>query len=207
MVASCAALVTTPAPPALRTIAVLPVDNRTGSPLYADGPSLLGLIDQRSGGRITAGDLLGDALRSALAECGFTVLDLTRAAGPGDAVPDVAAAARRVATLGSDAAGLYVRLTVWDGSAASHLLYVDVALDAALVRPDGTVIWEAHLPATPIDGGGASSVSLGYPVVARTVAQRITADLRPATTPREGPGSPPATRANGEIFLTGRPVP
>lgn len=37
-----------------------------------------------------------------------------------------------------------------------------------------------QLPATPIDGGGASSVALGYPEVARRVVARVIENLRPA---------------------------
>lgn len=160
---------------------MFPVDNRTGSELYADAPPIASFLGYPTRPRITAADLLTDALAGELAARGFRV-----AAPPGPPPGETEApigsaqeAARRLASAKLDADGLYVRLRRWSPASASHLLYVDVMLDATLVAPDGRVLWTAELPATPIDGGGASSVSLGYPEVARRVAELVTSDLRP----------------------------
>lgn len=96
----CARVTRSPAPRDVRTIIVLPVDDRTGSALYADAPPLLAVLRG----------------------------------------------------------------------------------NAALVAPDGRVLWTCHVPATPIDGGAASSVTLAYPQVARSVAQLVLRDLTPADT-------------------------
>jgi hypothetical protein len=177
--ASCTAIVASPAPRDVRTVVVLPVDNRTGSPLYADAPPLVGLLrDEPARSRVTAPDILTAELRRELAARGFTVLvreENVRSAGE---------AAQVVTTAGIDAPALLVRLWTWDPSAPSHVLYVDVRLDATLVAPDGRVLWQASFPARPVDGGGASSVTLAYPEVARRVVAATLGDLAP------GPASP-----------------
>ena len=180
--AACTRIVTSPSPAGVATIAVFPVDNRTGSDLYADAPPIAGFFGYATRRRVTAADLLTDELAHALVARGFRVLPFPAAPSvtiepPVASAPD---AARRLADAGINAGGLYVRLRRWNPAAASHLLYVDVMLDATLVAPDGRALWTAELPATPIDGGGASSVALGYPEVARRVAELVTAKLRPS---------------------------
>lgn len=184
LVTGCSRLVTTPAPPDVRTVVVLPVENRTGSRLDAEGPLLLSVLGREPSRRpITAADLLTDALQHALERRG---IQASIAAPPaGEASADaVDAIARLLASSTGGPAPLALRTTlrVWEGTSRSHLLFVDVALDAALVDRDGRTVWSAHLPATPIDGGGASSVALGYPEVARRVAELVTAEL--GTAPR-----------------------
>lgn len=176
----CARLVTSPAPTDVHTLLVLPVDNRTGSTLAAEPPpltSLLGGAPPRP--TITAADLLTGALRTVLAERGFTATVAT----PARPIASAAEAAQFVAASDPDAVALYTQLQTWEGTSMSHLVYVDVGLEASLVAPDGRLLWTARLPATPIDGGTASSVSLGYPEVARRVAELVVGDLRPAATP------------------------
>lgn len=164
---------------------MFPVDNRTGSELYADAPPIAGVFGLPTRRRVTAADILTDELARELAARGFRVLTPPSAPYGEPEAPVVTAqeAARRLASAKLDADGLYVRLRRWNPASASHLLYVDVMLDATLVAPDGRVLWTAELPATPIDGGGASSVSLGYPEVARRVAELVTSDLRPQPHP------------------------
>jgi hypothetical protein len=178
--AGCSRLVTSPSPAGVHTVLVLPVDNRTGSPLDAEAPSLgdlIGRAPQRP--PVTAADLLTTALRLALAERGFAARLETPPPGA-EPIASPEAAGRFVAQAAPDAVALYTRLRVWETTSRSHLLYVDVALDAWLVTATGATVWTAHLPATPIDGGGASTVSLGYPEVARRVAELVTNDLQPA---------------------------
>lgn len=164
-----------PAPRDARSIVVLPVDNRTGSALYADAPPLVGLLrDEPARARLTAPDILTAELRKELATRGFTVLVREDSAG------SVAEAARHLTAAGIDAPALLVRLWTWDPIAPSHVLYVDVRLDATLVAPDGRVLWQATFPARPVDGGGASSVTLAYPEVARRVVAATLGDLAPA---------------------------
>lgn len=158
---------------------VLPVDNRTGSPLDAEPPPLASILGQEPSRRtITAADLLTGALRTALAERGFaaTVVD------PGRPITTPEDAARFAAASDSNAVALYTRLQVWEATSMSHLVYVAVSLEASLVAADGRVVWTADLPPTPIDGGTASSVTLGYPEVARRVAALVVGDLRPVAT-------------------------
>ncbi|MBY0274793.1 hypothetical protein K2Z84_05605 [Candidatus Binatia bacterium] len=179
LVPGCSRLVTTPAPSDLRTVVVLPVDNRTGSPLDAEGPLLLSILGREPSRRpVTAPDLLTDALRSALERRGVEASIAVPSVGA-PAVSEVGEMARLLAssTDAPDPLALRTTLRVWESTSRSHLLYVAVALDAALVDREGRTVWSAHLPATPIDGGGASSVALGYPEVARRVAELVTADL------------------------------
>jgi len=178
---SCAPVVTSPAPRGVDTIVVLPVDNRTGSPLYADAPPLLGVLrEEPAAHRVTASDILTDELRAELARRGFRVLRPEPEAGtPEPAVRSAEQAAQWALAAGVTAPVLYVSLSRWDAAAMSHVLYVDVELAATLVRPDGRVLWTSRLPARPIDGGGASSVSLAYPAVARRIVELVVADLRP----------------------------
>jgi hypothetical protein len=187
LVSACAPLATTPSPRGLSAILVLPVDNRTGNPLYADAPPLLlGVLrDTPEPPRVTAADILTDELRRELSRRGFRVLVPEASAGM-PAVPPVRSveqAEQWASGAGVETPVLYVSLSRWDATAMSHVLYVDVALDATLVQPDGRVLWTSRLPARPIDGGGASSVSLAYPAVARRVAELVIADLRPAASP------------------------
>lgn len=180
--AACTRLAATPSPREVETIAVFPVDNRTGGELFADAPPLTDIFGHVPRGRITAADILTDELRQRLAARGFRVVapEALRAMAGSAAVRSTEQAAGLLAENRTDADGLFVRLWKWDAIAPSHLVYVDVKLDATLVAPDGRVLWTAELPATPIDGGAASSAALGYPEVARRVAELLTANLAPA---------------------------
>lgn len=178
LLCSCAPVVTSTTPRDVRTVVVLPVDNRTGSALYADAPPLVGLLrEEPPPSRLTAPDILTAELRRELAARGFTVLVRE------ENVRSAAEAAQVVAAAGIDAPALLVRLWTWDASAPSHVLFVDVRLDATLVAPDGRVLWQATFPSRPVDGGGASSVTLAYPAVARRVVGATLGDLAPAASP------------------------
>lgn len=181
LAAGCSRLVTSPPPADVHAVLVLPVDNCTGSPLDAEPPPLTSLVGREpSRPAITAGDLLTGALRAALLERGFAAT----AAAPGRPITTTEEAARFAAATAPGAVALYTRLRAWEATSMSHLVYVAVALEAQLVASDGRVVWSAVLPSTPIDGGTASSVTLGYPEVARRVADLVVGDLRPATAPR-----------------------
>ncbi len=182
LLSSCAPLVTSTTPRDVDTIVVLPVDNRTGNPLYADAAPLLGMLrDAPAAHRATASGILTDELRAELSRRGFRVLQPEpTSGGMAEPVRSAEEAARWAAAAGLDAPVLYVSLSRWDATAMSHVLYVDVALDATLVHPEGRILWTSRLPARPIDGGGASSVALAYPAVARRVVTLVLADLRAA---------------------------
>lgn len=179
--AGCSGVVASPAPPGVGAIVVLPVDNRTGSDLYADAPPLVGILRDTPDQRTTAADILTAALQRHLAGRGFAIVGPAALAGGPDAGPVRSAeeAARRLVAAGIDSPALYVRLWIWDAAAPSHVLFVDVKLDATLVAPDGRVLGQARFPATPVDAGGASSVALAYPQVARRVAAVTVDDLIP----------------------------
>lgn len=179
--AACTRLVASPTPHDVDTIAVFPVDNRTGRDLFADAPPISGFFGYPTRPRVTAADILTDEFARGLAARGFRVTapPPSPEGEPAAPVGSAAEAARRLADAKLDADGLYIRLRRWNPTSASHLVYVDVMLDATLVAPDGRVLWTAELPATPIDGGGASSVALGYPEVARRVVERVIENLRP----------------------------
>ena len=57
------------------------------------------------------------------------------------------------------------------------------AIAYIIEHPDGRILWEAHLPTHPVDGGGAGSVALAYPEVARRVAATTVGGLAPAAPP------------------------
>jgi hypothetical protein len=188
MVAACSQVVASPSPVSLTAIVVLPVENRTGSELYADAPPLVGILrDTPEAHRTTAADILTAELQRHLGERGFTVLAPAAVTDGQNAAPvrSTEQAAQLLTSSGIDAPALFVRLWIWDAAAHSHAIYVDVKLDATLVAPDGRILWQARFPASPVGAGGASSVSLAYPQVARRVAGATLATLVPA--PRASP--------------------
>lgn len=191
VLAGCGRVVASPSPTGVATIAVFPVDNRTGSDLYADAPPLVGILrDGPEAHRTTAADILTVELQRQLTERGFVVVTpaLPRDGAEAAPVRNIEQAAQRLSASDIDAAALYVRLWIWDAAAHSHVLFVDVKLDATLVARDGSVLWQARFPAQPVDAGGASSVTLAYPAAARRVAAATLAGLTPAPYRPDPPG-------------------
>lgn len=165
--------------PNLPKLALLPVDNRTGGDLHADATPLIGLLRGSAyEPRVTAASLLTDELQRALVARGVEVITLPAIDGSTTA-HDTARVARELDTRGLDAPALFVQLWKWEPLTGSHVLYVDVELDAFLVARDGRVLWAGRFPAHPVDGGGASSVALAYPAVARQVAAETLGRLAP----------------------------
>ena len=185
----CARVVVSPAPANVRTIVVFPVDNRTGSELFADAPPLLSILRDSPATRVTVPEFLAAEFRRQLTARGFTVVEPVQPKDASAATPhDAAEAARRLGALGIDATALYVQLWRWDPDDPSHLTYVDVELDVALVAPaSGQIVWNARWPASPVDAGGLSSVSLAYPDVVRRVVAESIADLRATPDPAPAP--------------------
>lgn len=174
-------LVVAPSPPDVHAVVVLPLENRTGSDLFVDAPPLPSIFRDVPATRVTVPVLLRDELQRQLVARGFRILDAPPHTGPEPRpVTGPEEAARRVAELGLEATALYGQVERWDPDDPSHITYVDVALDLFLAAPDGRVVWEAHWPASPFPAGGATSVALAYPSVARRVVADAIADLEPA---------------------------
>ena len=71
---ACTRLVASPSPPDVDTIAVFPVDNRTGRDLFADAPPIAGFFGYPTRPRVTAADILTDEFARGLAARGFRVI-------------------------------------------------------------------------------------------------------------------------------------
>jgi hypothetical protein len=182
--AGCTRLVVAPSPRGVAAIAVLPVDNRTGSELFVDAPPLLlGLLrDAPAPPRLTVPDLLAENARRRLAEQGFSVVPaaVVRDALAGRTTASAADAVRALREAGVTAPALYLTLWRWDPDAASRPTFVDVKLDMVLLAArDAPPLWQARLPAQPVEGDGTGTISFAYPAVARRVVDDMLAALRP----------------------------
>jgi hypothetical protein len=188
--ASCAPLVTTPAPPAFDDVAVLPAHNRTGDELFIDPPPILArVLGADPGPRATVTDLLTAEARAHLERRGFRVAPPHAAGGAGPAPRDASDAARIAAAAGWDGPVLYIEVKRWEPDVHSRPSYVTAALDLVLVDADGgAVLWEAHWPARAVPAGSTGTVALGYPLAARRLIADMTAELE--TSPLSSGTSP-----------------
>jgi hypothetical protein len=103
-------------PAGVRTVAVEPIDDRTGDPLVIEDPGLLGRVFDVE--RSTVPGLLRSDLRATLTARGFEV----------------------VAEPGRDAAVLHTELRRWTPYTADYSMVV-VDLTAWLVEPSGRELW------------------------------------------------------------------
>jgi len=149
--AACTGLSPLPPPPSgLGTVAVAPVQNKTGAALVISGD---GYLERWMGAtRRTVPDALGHELETALRERGIG---------------------------GGGGARLTVVLRRFEPD-LPQLSYVAVSLAATLTDPDGTVRWSADRPSWLVSTTGAPSLASAYDTAARTVARGLVDGWQPA---------------------------
>ena len=152
VLAGCTPRAPLPPPPRdLVTLAVATVENQTGSDLVVSGDDIVARWLDRP--KRTVSDVLREDLRRALDERGFTVAD-------GGAVPALRVVLRRFEP------------------DLPQLTWVDVALGAKLVDPDGTVRWEDDRSRWLVSVRGAPSLAAAYESAARDVARALVGGWR-----------------------------
>ena len=119
---SCASSVSTPLPTAVRAIAVLPPNNRTGDPLLVGGTSLLEKYLLRSP-PVTVADVLAVEVRIQLEQRGITVLPREQVdAALGNQIPRSPKDAANLASHGKLEGGvLYIEIVQWQPALAESL--------------------------------------------------------------------------------------
>ena len=136
-----------PEPPAgLSTIAVAAVENRTGDDLVVSGDNVVARWLKRP--KRTVPDVLREDLRRALEGRGLTVAD-------GGNMPTLRVVLRRFEP------------------DVPQLTWVEVALGAQVVDPDGTVRWDAERSSWLVPVRGAPSLEVAYESAARDVARAL----------------------------------
>jgi len=164
------------------TIAVLPVNNRTGEPLLVEGSSL---IDRyvRHAGRVSVGDVLQSEARHRLQQQGFEVGDWSSQQGAlKGGVPasrqDALELARRSGLKGRL---LYLEIRRWEPDAPTHTRFVIVGIGATVIdAATGVDIWHEDRRAAPVATPGSINLESAYVIAARKVIAEMLAPLRPA---------------------------
>jgi hypothetical protein len=152
-----------PLPVGMRTVAVAPPEDRTGTVLGGER-YLERLLGQP---RVTLADALAAEVRAVLARRGFDVA----AAG---AITDEAADAASVATLA-------LEIRRWEPDVPA-LRFVLVSLDARLVdAPGATALWSVRRDDWEVPTRGAPTPEAASTMAARTVAETLVGDWRPGS--------------------------
>ena len=177
---ACARPVAPPPPRDLiRTVAVLPPNNRTGDPLLVAGASMLEKYALASD-RVTVPDVLASEARLQLAHRGFTVVppDEVERASQGRAPGSPQAAAEIAARAKLAGVALYIEIRRWEPDAPTHPAFVLVGLGASLVDPaTGRVVWSAERPTSPVPSPGEVALGPAYVTAARKVMAELLAPL------------------------------
>jgi hypothetical protein len=134
------------------TVAVAPVENRTGEDLLVSGASFIDRYALHAE-RLTVGDVLASEAGARLKERGLRVAN-------GDA-------ARSAPTL-------EIAILRWEPDAPVHTSFVLVALSAELVDPkNGKVLWRFDRPTSPVATPGEVTLESAYETAARKVMDDI----------------------------------
>ncbi|MFI5393983.1 MAG: hypothetical protein ACHQ9S_00495 [Candidatus Binatia bacterium] len=166
-------------PPAVRTVAVFPPNNRTGDSLLIAGASFYEKYVARTD-RITVPDVLASEARRQLARRGFTVVSPELVdAMTGDHAPTSAQDAAAVAARNQlDAAVLYIEVRRWEVDVPVHPTFVIASVEVALVDPmNGNVLWRMDHPSRPVATPGVVNLGDAYAIAARTLIQQMLAAL------------------------------
>ena len=175
---SCASsLVSPPLPTAVRAIAVLPPNNRTGDPLLVGGTSLLEKYLFRSP-PVTVADVLAVEVRIQLEQRGITVLPREEVdAALGNQIPSSPKDAANLASHGKlEGSVLYIEIVQWQPALVEslHPWRMLVALHVHLVDvASGRVVWAAHLPLRPVPTPGAVTRADADMIAAQRVAREL----------------------------------
>jgi hypothetical protein len=141
-----------PPPTGVVSVAIAPVENKTGSTLAIAGDTYVGRLIGRQ--RRSVPDALARELETALRDRGFAVG-------------------------GADGPRLRIVLQRFEPD-QPQLAYVSVALTASLVDPDGTVRWSGERSKWLVSTAGAVSLEDAYDAAARTVARGVVDGWQPA---------------------------
>jgi hypothetical protein len=169
----------TPPPPAVRTVAVFPPNNRTGDLLLIAGASFYVKYVARTD-RITVPDVLAAEARRQLARRGFTVVppDLVDAMISGHAPASAQDAAAVAARNKLEAAVLYIEVRRWEVDVPVHPAFVIASVAVTLIDPtDGSVLWTMDHPSRPVATPGVINLGDAYAIAARTLIQQMLAAL------------------------------
>ncbi len=167
-----------PLPATIRTIAVLPPNNRTGDRLLVESASFWDPEAARPG-RVTVADVLAADARAQLERRGVKVVApeaVTAAIGhqtPGS--PEEAAAL--VARGQLEGGALYLEIRRWDADMSPlHPRRILAAVEAHLIdAATGQVVWTAHHPLRPVPTPGAITRWVAYTIAAHKVAEQLLA--------------------------------
>jgi hypothetical protein len=170
-------LVSPPLPSTVRTIAVLPPNNRTGDPLFIGGTSLLEKYIFRSS-PVTVADVLAVEVRIQLEQRGMTVLSREKvAAALGDQIPNSPKEAADLAMRGKlEGSVFYLEIVQWLPALeeALHPWRMLIAVNARLIDvATGRVLWAAHLPLRPVPTPGAVTRADADLIAAKRVAKEL----------------------------------
>ena len=168
-----------PLPATVRTMAVLPPNNRTGDPLLIESASFWDPSAARPG-RVTVADVLAAEARAQLARRGFTVMAPEAVtAAIGNQTPSSPEEAADLVVHGKleGSSALYIEIRRWEADMSPlHPRRILVALEARLIdTATGQVVWTAHPPLRPVPTPGAVTRWMAYTIAARKVAQELLA--------------------------------
>jgi hypothetical protein len=141
-----------PPPTGIASLAVAPVENKTGSTLAIAGDTYVGRLIGRQ--KRSVPDTVARELETRLRDLGFAV--------GGAGVPNLRIVLQRFEP------------------DQPQLAYVNVALTASLVDPDGTVRWSGERANWLVSTSGAVSLEDAYDAAARTVARGVVDGWQPA---------------------------
>jgi len=163
-----------------RTLAVLPVNNRTGDPLLVSGD---GLLDRHVFHTEIASvsDVLEAEAVFQLREKGFLIAaPLSDTKSLRGRVPkDPADAATVAAQAGLGPLCLYLEIRRWEAEGRAHVNVVSVDLEASLIdTKSGQLLWKGGRRG-PIATPGEFLVEAAYVSAARKVTAEILASLHP----------------------------
>ena len=167
---------TPPLPATVRTIAVLPPNNRTGDPLLVESASFLHPYADRPG-RVTVSDVLAAEAREQLARQGVKVIapEVVTAA-IGNQTPRSPEEAADLAAHGKlEGSALYIEIRRWEADLSPlHPQRIIVALEARLLEPaTGRTVWAAQRPLHPVPTPGVATRWRAYMIAARKVAEEL----------------------------------
>jgi hypothetical protein len=167
-----------PLPATVRTIAILPPNNRTGDILLVESASFWDPYADRPG-RVTVADVLAADVRAQLERRGVKVMapEAVMAAIGNQTPGSLEEAAALVARGKLEGSALYIEIRRWDADMSPlHPQRILAAVEAYLIdAATGQVVWTAHHPLRPVPTPGAIARWVAYTIAARKVAEELLA--------------------------------
>lgn len=176
LLAACAGHRPPPPPAPLAAVVLLPIAD---PPDRSAVQGVFAFYSWIAATRAAVPDQLDAALRQTLAARGIAV-----AAPRGEsAIPaaTLRAATEAVIASGLDAPALFVALDKWEAENTDFPAFVNVALSASLIAPDGRLLWTTRRDARPVATRGASGLAAAYARAAGEVATWLVGSWQPAS--------------------------